>query len=215
MRFLKEGKFPSSGTGRIFIAEHGPSSIYSASSGYRITSVDINIPNSYEVFIEGWLTNQMSIWGRPTDIEFLPDGSMLISDDFANAIYRVAYTNRNHKLEGWKYALIAAGIVGFFVIVAVLVFLIRTRIFQHSHYSSLPDHIPKVGLFKMKGTKSLSKTHVCQKCGETLGPFTGKRNCRKCGGGFCRSCATHKVILNSTAIPVRVCNDCYIESISV
>jgi hypothetical protein len=34
-------------------------------------------------------------------------------------------------------------------------------------------------------------------------------------GTFCRVCASQKVVLNSTAIPVRVCNECYIASISV
>ena len=33
-------------------------------------------------------------WGRPVDILTLPDGSMLISDDYADAIYRVTYQNK-------------------------------------------------------------------------------------------------------------------------
>ncbi|MFT5382820.1 MAG: glucose/arabinose dehydrogenase, partial [Saprospiraceae bacterium] len=32
-----------------------------------------------------------TVWGRPVDIEWMPDGSMLISDDYANAIYRISY----------------------------------------------------------------------------------------------------------------------------
>jgi hypothetical protein len=54
------------------------------SGGYRISVVNIKQPNSYKVFISGWKINNNSqniIWGRPTDIEFLSDGSMLISDD--------------------------------------------------------------------------------------------------------------------------------------
>jgi len=48
---------------------------------------------SYEPFATGWLSeDKEDVWGRPVDIEILPDGSMLVSDDFADAIYRIAYT---------------------------------------------------------------------------------------------------------------------------
>ena len=47
---------------------------------------------SYEPFIYGWLNEEeQEAWGRPVDIIILKDGSMLISDDYANAIYRVSY----------------------------------------------------------------------------------------------------------------------------
>ena len=45
---------------------------------------------SNEPFVEGWLEDQNN-WGRPVDILNMPDGSILISDDMANAIYRIAY----------------------------------------------------------------------------------------------------------------------------
>jgi glucose/arabinose dehydrogenase len=45
-----------------------------------------------EVFAEGWLDAETGEYrGRPMDIAFLPDGSMLVSDDFAGAIWRIAY----------------------------------------------------------------------------------------------------------------------------
>jgi glucose/arabinose dehydrogenase len=43
------------------------------------------------VFAEGWLTENGEYLGRPVDIAQLPDGSMLVSDDFAGAIYRIAF----------------------------------------------------------------------------------------------------------------------------
>ena len=46
---------------------------------------------SYEPFIEGWLGKDGEAWGRPVDLEVLPDGSVLISDDHIGAIYRVSY----------------------------------------------------------------------------------------------------------------------------
>ena len=46
----------------------------------------------YETFIDGWLIKSKNeAWGRPVDIKFLADGSMLISDDYYHKIYRVTY----------------------------------------------------------------------------------------------------------------------------
>jgi glucose/arabinose dehydrogenase len=45
-----------------------------------------------EVFAEGWLQPGENVWGRPADVLPLPDGSLLISDDYAGAVYRVTYT---------------------------------------------------------------------------------------------------------------------------
>jgi glucose/arabinose dehydrogenase len=47
----------------------------------------------YAPFIDGWLNQEtQEAFGRPVDLLFLEDGSLLISDDVANAIYRVTYT---------------------------------------------------------------------------------------------------------------------------
>ena len=40
--------------------------------------------------LKGWLQNGRA-WGRPVDLEHMPDGSILISDDFANCVYRIWY----------------------------------------------------------------------------------------------------------------------------
>jgi glucose/arabinose dehydrogenase len=42
------------------------------------------------VFAEGWLQGEQA-WGRPVDILQMPDGSLLVSDDQAGVIYRIAY----------------------------------------------------------------------------------------------------------------------------
>ena len=48
------------------------------------------MPVSYEPFAEGWLQKE-SVAGRPVDLLVLDDGSMLVSDDYANKIYRISY----------------------------------------------------------------------------------------------------------------------------
>jgi glucose/arabinose dehydrogenase len=91
MRFYKGTQFPASYAGQVFIAEHG-SWNRSKKSGYRITTVKVEAGRAlaYEPFITGWLQGE-NAWGRPADVLVLPDGSMLVSDDLAGAIYRVRY----------------------------------------------------------------------------------------------------------------------------
>jgi glucose/arabinose dehydrogenase len=45
---------------------------------------------SYEPLVTGFEQNE-SAWGRPADVQPLPDGSVLVSDDLAGAVYRVTY----------------------------------------------------------------------------------------------------------------------------
>jgi glucose/arabinose dehydrogenase len=47
-------------------------------------------PVKYEAFAEGWLQSGHA-WGRPVDVQVMPDGALLVSDDAANAIYRITY----------------------------------------------------------------------------------------------------------------------------
>ena len=94
LKFYTGKMFPDEYKGDIFIAEHG-SWNRSKKIGYRISRVKIENNKSvvYETFIYGWLDDdEQEAWGRPVDILILDDGSMLISDDKANAIYRVTYT---------------------------------------------------------------------------------------------------------------------------
>lgn len=93
MRFYTGNSFPTEYINQVFIAEHG-SWNRSTKIGYRISLVRLNSASqavSYEVFADGWLQPGESVWGRPVDVQVMPDGAMLISDDYANAIYRVQY----------------------------------------------------------------------------------------------------------------------------
>lgn len=93
MRFNKNNKFPSEYDNAIFIAEHG-SWNRTTPIGYRISVVKMNAdgtPMDPVIFAEGWLQNVRDVSGRPVDVQFLHDGSMLVSDDFAGVIYRISY----------------------------------------------------------------------------------------------------------------------------
>lgn len=92
MRFYTGSQFPPEYAKQIFIAEHG-SWNRSEPIGYRISIV--RLENSqvtgYEVFAQGWLQKHR-VLGRPVDIEVMPDGSMLVSDDYSDRIYRIVYS---------------------------------------------------------------------------------------------------------------------------
>ncbi|HEX9668874.1 MAG TPA: sorbosone dehydrogenase family protein [Thermoanaerobaculia bacterium] len=91
MRFYRGAMFPAEYRGQIFIAEHG-SWNRSTPIGYRVTRVKLDGDRAvaYEPFVEGWLQGEDE-WGRPADVQELPDGSLLVSDDSAGAVYRVTY----------------------------------------------------------------------------------------------------------------------------
>ena len=94
MRFYQGKSFPDKYHGGIFWAQHG-SWNRTVPVGARVmfTALDENGDAvGAEVFADGWLNEETGEYrGRPMDIEFLPDGSMLVSDDFAGAIWRIAY----------------------------------------------------------------------------------------------------------------------------
>ena len=91
MRFYDGEMFPEYYNNAIFIAEHG-SWNRSEKIGYRVTmaTLDKGAVKTYKPFASGWMENEI-VWGRPADVEIAPDGSLLVSDDFAGCIYRIYY----------------------------------------------------------------------------------------------------------------------------
>ena len=91
MRFHGGRQFPERYRNAVFIAEHG-SWNRSKKNGYRVSVVrlDNNRAVAYEDFASGWLQGE-SAWGRPADVLVMADGSLLVSDDHAGAIYRISY----------------------------------------------------------------------------------------------------------------------------
>ena len=94
MQFYTGKSFPEQYQNQAFIAAHG-SWNRAEPDGYRIFVVNIkdNEAVGYDIFASGWLTEEKKFWGRPVDFAILPDGSLLVSDDFANCIYRISYEN--------------------------------------------------------------------------------------------------------------------------
>ena len=90
--FYDNDIFPKKYKNSIFIALHG-SWNRTKKSGYTVVFVKLDDDGNYlyqEDFITGWLSNE-SAWGRPVSPYIMNDGSMLLSDDKYNVIYRVTY----------------------------------------------------------------------------------------------------------------------------
>lgn len=93
LKFYTGGMFPEQYKNQLIIARHG-SWNRSKKSGHDISFVKIqnNKSGGMETFASGWLDDAtQKVWGRPVDILILPDGSMLVSDDHADVIYRITY----------------------------------------------------------------------------------------------------------------------------
>jgi glucose/arabinose dehydrogenase len=94
MSFYRGSSFPEKYRKGIFSAQHGSwNRTVPVGAQVMFTAVDDegNAAGT-EVFATGWLNEETGEYrGRPMDIAFLPDGSMLVSDDFAGAIWRIAY----------------------------------------------------------------------------------------------------------------------------
>ena len=94
MSFYTGKSFPKKYQGGIFVASHG-SWNRTVPSGYLVNYVPVNADGTAgkaEVFAEGFIdaATKRAI-GRPVDVANLPDGSILVSDDYAGAIYRISY----------------------------------------------------------------------------------------------------------------------------
>lgn len=94
LKFYTGNMFPEEYRNQVFIAEHG-SWNRTKKIGYQVSLVKIkdnNTSGGYEPFATGWLDeDSQKAWGRPVDVLVLSDGSMLVSDDQAGVIYRIAY----------------------------------------------------------------------------------------------------------------------------
>jgi len=90
--FYRGKQFPEKYRQGAFVAQHG-SWNRTTPIGYRVMHLKFDKAGQFiekKVFADGWLQQEQK-WGRPVDIKELPDGSLLVSDDRAGAVYRITY----------------------------------------------------------------------------------------------------------------------------
>ncbi|MGB7069774.1 MAG: sorbosone dehydrogenase family protein [Pyrinomonadaceae bacterium] len=96
IQFYSGKMFPKEYQGDAFVAFHG-SWNRQRLTGYKVVRIRFKdgklIKNAYEDFVTGWLPDENSnqVWGRPVGLLVAADGSLLITDDGANKIWRVTY----------------------------------------------------------------------------------------------------------------------------
>jgi glucose/arabinose dehydrogenase/cytochrome c2 len=95
MLFYEGSEFPADYRGDIFAAEHG-SWNRSVRAGYEVIRVPMHhtdhASGEYEDFVTGFAVDNGHVWGRPVGITVASDGSLLVTDDGSNSIWRVVYT---------------------------------------------------------------------------------------------------------------------------
>jgi glucose/arabinose dehydrogenase len=97
MTFYEGQQFPAEYKGDIFAAEHG-SWNKSVRVGYEVIRVPLHqqadASGEYEDFLTGFVLPDGNVWGRPVGVTVAPDGSLLVSDDGSNSIWRVSYSGK-------------------------------------------------------------------------------------------------------------------------
>jgi glucose/arabinose dehydrogenase len=96
MVFYEGNQFPEEYRGEIFAAEHG-SWNKAVRTGYEVIRVplkDGRATGEYQDFLTGFVTEGGDVWGRPVGVAVARDGSLLVSDDGSNSIWRVSYAGK-------------------------------------------------------------------------------------------------------------------------
>jgi|SRR5450755_219912 len=95
--FYQGKQFPAEYSGEIFASEHG-SWNKATRAGYEVIRVPLHgtghATGEYQDFLTGFVLPDGQVWGRPVGITVAPDGSLLVSDDGSNSIWRVSYTGK-------------------------------------------------------------------------------------------------------------------------
>jgi glucose/arabinose dehydrogenase len=94
MTFYEGKQFPAEYEGDIFASQHG-SWNKSVRVGYEVIRVPLHqmgqASGEYEDFLTGFVLPNGQVWGRPVGVTVAPDGSLLVTDDGSNSVWRVSY----------------------------------------------------------------------------------------------------------------------------
>ena len=96
MTFYDGRQFPAEYKGDIFAGEHG-SWNKAVRTGYEVIRVPMKegrATGEYEDFLTGFVTADGNVWGRPVGVAVAQDGSLIVTDDGSNTVWRVSYPGR-------------------------------------------------------------------------------------------------------------------------
>ena len=97
LTFYQGKQFPAEYQGDIFASEHG-SWNKSVRVGYELIRIPLHqaghATGEYEDFLTGFVLDDGTVWGRPVGVTVAQDGSLLVTDDGSNSIWRISYTGQ-------------------------------------------------------------------------------------------------------------------------
>ncbi|MGA8619342.1 MAG: PQQ-dependent sugar dehydrogenase [Candidatus Sulfotelmatobacter sp.] len=97
LTFYEGQQFPAEYKGDIFASEHG-SWNRTVRAGYEVIRVPLHqkadASGGYEDFLTGFVLPDGNVWGRPVGVTVAQDGSLLVSDDGSNSIWRISYAGK-------------------------------------------------------------------------------------------------------------------------
>ena len=96
LTFYEGRQFPASYTGMIFAAEHG-SWNRAGRTGYKVIMVPVHngkATGEYDDFLTGFVTGDGDVWGRPVGVTVAHDGSLMVTDDGSNSVWRVSFVGK-------------------------------------------------------------------------------------------------------------------------
>jgi glucose/arabinose dehydrogenase len=88
--------FPAKYRGMVFAAEHG-SWNRARRTGYKVILVPVingKAAGEYDDFLTGFVTSEGAVWGRPVGVTVAHDGSLMVTDDGSNSVWRVSYVGK-------------------------------------------------------------------------------------------------------------------------
>ena len=94
LAFYEKNSFPSKYKNGVFITQHG-SWNRSVRGGYELLRVllqDGKATGVYQDFMTGFINSDGTVWGRPVGVTMGTDGSLLVSDDASNSVWRITYS---------------------------------------------------------------------------------------------------------------------------
>lgn len=103
LTFYEDKQFPAEYKGDIFASEHG-SWNRSVRTGYEVIRVPLHqsgrASGEYEDFLTGFVLPNGNVWGRPVGVTVAADGSLLVTDDGSNSIWRVSWVGKSAQKNG-------------------------------------------------------------------------------------------------------------------